>query len=163
MLEDIKNWDEVDLALKQMAEIDRSVSAEENELNKRIDEQKDLSNKKMQAPLAYKSELAKKIKAFCEQQKKKKLEFTDKKSRELVFGTVGYRASGNIKYILKADEIIKNLEDSKMDHCINVKKEIKKAALSGYTDEKLKDLGMQRSAKETFYYEVNLTEVKDNA
>lgn len=162
MITTINDWDDVNLAFKELLKIKRSVTDEQNQLNKQIDDLKDVANKKMQPVLAYEKELVQNIKAFCATRKKKKLDFTNKKSRELTFGTVGYRASGKITYVKKAEEIIKELEKNQMQQCINETKTIKITALSGYKDDVLEKLGMRRSSRENFYYELKAEEVKGN-
>lgn len=88
-----KNWDEVNSAMKELAELNISLKSIENNLNKRIDEiKKELTP---QADTVEKSikVIEKEIELFAEQNR---ADFTKKRTKKLRFGKISFRYSKSV-------------------------------------------------------------------
>lgn len=148
---EFKKWDEIAIALRELAEIDCAMTAAELSMNKAIDEIKASYESKVSERVERKRWLEDNVKLFvCERQN----EFEDKKSKEFTFGKVGFRKSTeivtrNVKAIMEA------LKRHAMSDCIITSEKIDKEALAKYDDEALLRVGARRKTGEKYYYEVN--------
>lgn len=155
----LKDWNEVDNALAEIGKCDREMTLLEAGANEHIDIIKS-TLKKSVAPFAEKKaslELA--IKDFCEVNR---AEFAKVKTRELPFGSVGYRLSTKIM-IKRVAETIQALKDMQLVFCVRTKEEPDKEAMKGLTDEILAEVGASRKTENVFGYEVNQERLKEVA
>lgn len=84
--------------------------------------------------------------------------FTKKKSLELTFGIIGYRASTKLKTLSKWtwERVLETLKTTEGGaHCIRIKAEIDKEALKGLAPEKLAEVGVKAVVEDAFYYELD--------
>ena len=143
-------WDEVAIALREIAEINNRVSAAEVVMNSAIDEIKENYDKKVSGDLERKAELEKDIELYV---KAHQSEFTEKKSREFTFGKVGFRKSTEI-VTRNIRAIIEALKAHGMNDCIVVTERIDKNALEKYDDRAILAVGAKRKEGETYFCEV---------
>lgn len=155
----LENWNDVDASLREIGRLDRDLAMIEAAANEAIDRVK-AETKESAAPLHDKKtslELA--IKEYCEANR---VEFAKIKSKELTFGSVGFRLSTRI-LIKRVAETLQALKDLSLTHCIRIKEEPDKEAMKALTDETLAEVGAGRKTENVFGYELNLERIKDVA
>lgn len=83
--------------------------------------------------------------------------FARKKSLELTFGVVGFRASTKLKTLSKWtwERVLCALKDAKMTDCVRIKEEVDKEALKGLAPEKLAEIGVKAAQEDVFFYELD--------
>jgi phage host-nuclease inhibitor protein Gam len=159
----LETWDSVDQALKRAGQISRIVQAAEAEAQKAIDEATEKAAKKTAELLAEKASIEKNLEAFCVYYRDR---FGEKKSRELNFGTVGWRESSKVAFLKgwTQKKVVRKLQALRLEKFLikkdpTVDKEaIKKAGLPAV---KLKSYGVEIVTKDTFFYEPDETKIAD--
>jgi phage host-nuclease inhibitor protein Gam len=152
----LKSWEDVDLHLKEIGEIDITITELETSMNKQISDIK----------------LANELSAKPQQQRRKRLEleikeFVDEhkgeikgKTRVLAFGSVGFRKSSKL-VIQKVKDVIKLLKAKKMENCIKVKESINREVLGTYNDDVLESVGVTRKNGDEFWLEPKYETIKE--
>jgi hypothetical protein len=158
VLYEIKDWDDADKALKELSEINRAVTAEESALNQQIDDLKNLSTIKLQPVLARQKELETLLKKYVVKCKK---DFAVKRSRELVFGIVGFRQSSSL-VLGNVRELVQRLKDEGLCACYKIRETVDKTELGKFKDSFLERLGVERKYRDDFYYTLKAEEIADN-
>lgn len=144
----LKTWDEVELHLKEIGEIDLALQTVEGAMNQKISDIKleaDLAAKPLQDR---KEKLAHEIKDFVETHRHE----IEGKSRRLNFGQVGFRQSTSI-IVSKIAAVIEALKARNMHDCINVKETINKDVLRTYPDETIAAVGARKKVEDVFWLE----------
>jgi phage host-nuclease inhibitor protein Gam len=145
-------WDEVDNALRRIGELDRSLGMIEASVNEAVDAIK-AQSKEEAAPLsAEKAGLEAAMKEFCEANRS---DFAKVKTREMTFGSVGFRLSSRI-VIKRVADTLQALKDFGLTHCIRVKEEADKEAMKTLDSETLVNVGAALKTENAFGYEVKL-------
>lgn len=146
----LKNWDDVNLNLKEIAECEIEIEKIEAEMNKKI------SDVKLEAEMdakPYKESiktLEKQVKDFVEVNRAD----LKGKTKFLNFGKTGFRKSTKL-VLRKIDNIIKNLKSFGMTDCIKTKETINKDALKKYPDADIAKIGVTKKVEDVFWYEVD--------
>lgn len=147
----LKNWEEVDACLKAMGDAENELSVITAEMNAAIAQAKKEAE-----------ERAAQFKETIKQNEGKIREFTTVrkedlkgKSKQLTFGTVGFRQS--TKLLLPSDtaEVILKLRENGMADCINVKETINKDTVKSYPEEDILRIGGYLQKSDTFWYETD--------
>ena len=147
----LKSWEEVDECLKVMSDAENQLSVITAEMNAAIAEAKKEAEEK-----------AAQFKEMIKQNEGKIKEFTTirkedlkGKSRQLTFGTVGFRQS--TKLLLPSDtaEVILKLRENGMADCINVKETINKDTVKTYPEEDILKIGGYLQRSDSFWYETD--------
>lgn len=150
------SWDEVNEALKVIRENTIQIKRAEAIMNDGITELKNSYEDKT-APLRDKNtKYEKEIELFT---KAHISEFTDRKTKELTYGKVGFRkvseiVARNIKAIIEA------CKQHGMDDCIKVSEKLDKEALEKYADSALEAVGAHRKDSEKYFYDLALEEIE---
>jgi phage host-nuclease inhibitor protein Gam len=156
----IRDLTDADRALREIAEIDRAVEAANHALNEEIDHLKQETQEAIGPLLERKEMLGAGLANFAELSKEM---FKDKKSRELDFGTIGYRKSSSLAVIKKIcstwKEVLGMLRQYDFREAIRVKEEPDKEVMAEWPKERLELVGVQRVEKDEFYYEVKQEKV----
>jgi len=101
--------------------------------------------------------------AFAEYNKEEV--FVERRSRELTFGTLGYRRSTEIaakpKHTMAM--VLGKLKELSFAGAIRIQESVNKDELQTWPDERLDLVGARRVKKDTFWYEVKEEEVKQAA
>lgn len=146
----IHNWDDVDANLKRLCELEVAIAKVEGDATIEMNEIKEVAKQKA-APLQNEKEfLTKQIESFCEQNK---AEFVDKRSRELNFGTVGYRLVKTVSVPRdkgKLEALIRSIKAFGLADCIAYKEEPDKDKIVELEDSTLVKLGLKRITKDNF-------------
>lgn len=147
----LKSWEDVDVCLKAMGDAENEISVITAEMNAAIAQAKKEAEEK-----------AAQFKETIKQNEGKIKEFTTirkedlkGKSKQLTFGTVGFRQS--TKLLLPSDtaEVILKLRENGMADCINVKETINKDTVKSYPEEDILRIGGYLQRSDTFWYETD--------
>lgn len=155
----LNSWEEVDTCLQEIGRIDRELHLLEAMQNEMIDKVK-FETKESAEPLQNKKtglELA--IKDYCEANR---AEFAKVKTKQLTFGTVGFRLTTRIT-IKKVAETLQALKDLVLTQCIRIKEEPDKEAMKNLSDETLAEVGAARRTENVFGYEINQEKIREAA
>lgn len=147
---------DVDNALKDIAQLKRQVTEIDNEMEAQIDKLRAGRDRKAQKLLARIEELGNGIYGYSEYNRDEL--FAKQKSKELVFGTIGYRQSTKISITKKTLAMLKQL---KLATAIIVQEKPDRKAMLRWSEKKLKSVGAKKVVEDNFWYEVkqeNLTE-----
>ncbi len=147
----LKSWEEVDACLKVMGDAENQISVITAEMNAAIAEAK----KEAEEKAAQYKEMIKqnegKIKEFTTVRK----EELKGKSRQLTFGTVGFRQSTKLLLPQDTGEVILRLRENGMADCINVKETINKDTVKSYPEEEILKIGGYLQRSDSFWYETD--------
>lgn len=156
----VDNWDEVDSALKRMGEIDIALEEIKGDATLQINKIKDEA-KKSAAPLeSERKHIEKVIKLFAENRKD---EFSKKRSRELNFGTVGYRLVKSVSIPRdkeKVSALLKSLKSYGLSTCIKFEEKPDKDKISELADDTIVKLGLKRTVKDNFRINPRLEKIQ---
>ena len=144
------NWDGVDSTLKRLCELEVGIAAIEGDATVRMNEIREEAKAKAASLQNEKEFLMKQIESFCES---KKAEFADKRSKELNFGTVGYRLVKSVSLPrdkAKLEALIKSLKAYGLNECIAYKEEPNKEKIVELDDTTLVKLALKRTVKDSF-------------
>lgn len=146
----LESWEEVDTCLAEIGRIDRELSLLEAAQQEAIDKVK-ADTKAAAEPLAgKKAGLEMAIKEFAEANR---AEFLKAKTRELTFGTVGFRLSTKV-VIRRVADTLQALKDLGLTQCIRLKEECDKEAMRDLPLETLHAVGCALKQEDAFGYEI---------
>lgn len=154
----LSSWEEVDAALREILLTQNQIDAKELALTERIaaaKEQLVVDSKPLRERIAL---LEKQIRDYTGFHRAE----LQGKSRQLNFGTVGYRSSSSVT--VPADrlpEVIAALRCRHMEDCVVVKESVNKEALRRYPLEDLQACGCSIHQSERFWYETSQAELAD--
>lgn len=148
----LKNWNEVDAALKEIAEKEILIEEIEGEMNKQINGIKISSGLEAKPHQDRISKLGNDVKEFVTEHK----EEIEGKTKTLNFGKTGFRLSTSVSIPRakeKVEAIIKSLKIRKMTDCINVVESVNKEVLKKYSEEEIIKIGGKLKKEDVFWYE----------
>lgn len=147
----LKSWEEVDACLKIMGDAEDQLCVITAQMNAAIAEAKKEAEEK-----------AAQFKETIKQNEGKIKEFTTirkeelkGKSRQLTFGTVGFRQSTKLLLPQDTAEVILKLRENGMADCINVKESINKDTVKSYPEEDILKIGGYLQRLDSFWYETD--------
>lgn len=146
----LESWDEVDRCLAEIGRIDREIGLIEAGQQESIDQIKaasklaaePLQNKKLGLEMA--------IKDYAESNR---AEFLKAKTRELTFGSVGFRLSTSV-VIRRVAETVQALKDIERTDCLIVKETPNKEAMRALPLATLLSVGATLKQEDAFGYEI---------
>ncbi|EAK9946019.1 host-nuclease inhibitor protein Gam [Campylobacter lari] len=150
---EIKSFEDVNLALKKIAELSVKIEKINGDVTLACNEIKEAHAgeiKVLSDELKYMEQC---ISTFCENNKH---EFAEKRSKEFTFGKVGYRISENVplpRVKEKLEALVKAFKSYGLNDCISYKEELNKDAIVGLEDSTLVKLGLKRVVKDNFRIE----------
>ncbi len=151
-----ETWDEVTVALRDMRDIALRRRRAEIEMNNAITTIKDKFYQTDKPEKQAYDEIATNVKLYVEAHRE---EFTDKKSRNLTFGTVGFRRATEI-VTRNVKAIIAAAKHYAMDDCIDVTEKLNKTAMAKYDDNALEKIGAHRQEKDIYFCELDIDELE---
>ncbi len=155
----LSSWSEVDTCLRNIGEIDRELALIEASQSEQIDRIR-ANTKAVAEPLQNKKlglEMA--IKEFAEANR---TEFVKARTRELTFGSVGFRMSSRV-VIKRVADTLAALKDLQLTQCIRVKEECDKDAMKNLPLETLHAVGATLRTEDAFGYEIKREEIPEAA
>ncbi|MEW5804331.1 MAG: host-nuclease inhibitor Gam family protein [bacterium] len=152
----LKDWPEVDQALRRMGEIEIALLDIEGAMNLQISKVKEEAVNQASALKAEYKALEKKITSFCGGRKE---EFAKNRTKTLNFGTVAYRVVKKIS-IASMESCIAALKALGLDSCIKKTEKINKEAMEALDDNTLVKCGAERKTTDTLKIEPNLEKLR---
>ncbi len=152
----MKNLCDVNIALKQIGDLQRRIRQANDELNKRIAEATANIEAAIAPLMKQVQALEGGMKVFAETRRAEI--FGKAKTRKLDYGEISYRQSTKIA-VTKATLAL--LIEGRYDEAINVKKTVDKEELENWTDEELKAVKARRDKKDVFGYKLKEEAIKD--
>lgn len=153
---ELKTWDDVNEALRLIAEARNEIAMMEAGMNVQIDTIKQAYEEKVQE---YKKQIKQKellIKEFTTD----KRDQLDGKTKDLTFGKVGFRKSTKLQLPKALDKVIAALRKRGMEDCISVKETVNKDILKQYDEQRILEVGGSLKVEDAFWYETKQAELK---
>lgn len=150
------NFVDVDNELKRLCEILVNIAEIEEQVSLAVNKIKEEYAEVIQNLNNEAEFIKQEIENFCEANK---AEFADKRSKELVFGTIGYRVSKSVSLPRNKDKVAGLCESIKkfgFKDCISYEEKPNKDALCELDDTSLVKLGLKRVVKDNFRIEPKL-------
>lgn len=144
------SFDDVDGAMKELAELKVEEIQENGQLTLQINNLKEAHKKHMGDSRAKSKVLEKAITSFCQD---RKMDFIGKRSKELTYGTVGFRVVKTVSIPRakdKVEKIVNTLEKLKLDHCVDYEQKLNKEELRELDDAQLAKIGLVKVTKDSF-------------
>lgn len=146
---ELKSWDDVNQALRLIAEAENEIAMVESGMNVQID--------------AIKLAFEEKIKEYKKQIKQQEIlikEYTtdkkdqlDGKTKDLTFGKVGFRKSTKLQLPKVLDKVIAACRKNGMEDCIICKETVNKDILKQYDEQQILEVGGSLKVEDAFWYE----------
>jgi len=159
----VHNLREANDALSLIAQHQRFIDEKTNEMNERIDAIKEETATAVQTR---QEEIARReagLQAFAEANKKDL--FGQARSKDLIYGVIGFRKSTVLKTLSKVTwkQVLETLLRRKDRTGVRVKHEVDKDELHKWDDRQLGKIGVYKKHEDTFYYEIDEEEIKAHA
>ncbi len=153
---ELSSWDDVNLSLAAIGELQRSVEAIEATMQETIDAAKLAADMEAAPHQKRIIELEAQIKQYVDDHAE---DMGKKKSKTLLFGTVGYRKSTKVvlpRPAAKVKEIITQLRARGMSDCVKTAQpRIDKDALKKYPPNEILAVGASIKTDEVFWYDID--------
>ena len=156
----LKTWEDVNDALRQIAEAQIALGDIESDMQKQIIGAQKVAEEQSKPIKDAQARLEREIKAFVTEHRD---EMGKAKTMTLTFGEVGFRLSTSISLPRakeKLEEIIRRLKSRQMHDCIVVKEKISKDALKKYGEDTVNAVGATWKQKDIFGYDVNTAKLE---
>ena len=156
----IKTWEDVNDALRQIAEATIALGDIESEMQKQVVGAQKAAEQQSKPYNDRIATLEREIKDFVEDHR---ADLGKAKSKLLTFGEVGFRLSTTVslpKAKEKLEEIIRRLKARKMTDCIVVEEKVSKEALKKYGEDTVNAVGATWKQKDVFGYDLNLARLE---
>ena len=156
----LKSWEDVNDALRQIAEAKIALGDIESEMQKQIVGAQKTAELQSKAHNDKIARLERELKDYVAEHRE---DMGKTKSMTLTFGEVGFRLSTTVtlpRAKEKLDEIIRRLKARQMTDCIVVEEKVSKEALKKYGEDTVNAVGATWKQKDVFGYEVNLAKLE---
>jgi phage host-nuclease inhibitor protein Gam len=155
----LKSWDEVDLHMKEVGEIDLELLNVEGKMNQKISDAKLEAELEVKPLKDRKERLAREVKDFVENHRVE----INGKTKRMNFGQLGFRQSTKVvipKDQAKVQAIIAALKAKNMLDCVNTKEDVNKDILRTYSDEVIAAVGARKKVEDVFWLEPDYEKIK---
>lgn len=152
----IENYEGVDKALKRLCELEVKITHIEGEVTLACNKIKEEHKPKVESLNNEANFIRAEIESFCESHK---ADFADKRSKELVFGTIGYRLSKSVsipRVKSKVESLIAAIKSFGLRDCLIYEEKPNKEALAELDEGSLVKLGLKRVVKDNFRIEAKI-------
>ena len=156
----LKSWEDVNDALRQIAEAQIALGDIESDMQKQIIGAQKVAEEQSKPIKDAQARLEREIKAFVTDHRD---EMGKAKSMTLTFGEVGFRLSTSISLPRakeKVEEIIRRLKSRQMHDCIVVEEKVSKEALKKYGEDTVNAVGATWKQSDVVGYEVNIAKLE---
>lgn len=156
----LKSWEDVNDALRQIAEAQIALGDIESDMQKQIIGAQKVAEEQSKPIKDAVARLEREIKAFVTDHRD---EMGKAKSMTLTFGEVGFRLSTSVSLPRakeKVEEIIRRLKSRQMHDCIVVEEKVSKEALKKYGEDTVNAVGATWKQSDVFGYEVNIAKLE---
>lgn len=146
----LNSYEQADDALRRIGELDRQIELSTAATDEAIDQVKQGHKAYCEPLLTQKADLERQLKEFAES---RRADFASTRTRELMFGEIGFRRSSAV-VIKKIGDTLTALKGLGLMQCVRVKEEIDKEAMRTLSDETLANVGAALVTKDAFGYEI---------
>jgi phage host-nuclease inhibitor protein Gam len=156
----LKSWEDVNDALRQIAEAQIALGDIESDMQKQIIGAQKVAEEQSKPIKDAQARLERETKAFVTDHRD---EMGKAKTMTLTFGEVGFRLSTSISLPRakeKLEEVIRRLKSRQMHDCIVVEEKISKDALKKYGEDTVNAVGATWKQSDVFGYEVNIAKLE---
>lgn len=150
------SWEAVDQALLEIGEIDVSLASIEGVLNTAIQVAKEAAAAEAGPAMEKRKALVRDIQSYCEA---RRVDFGNRKSRELNHGLVGWRESSSLK-VLDTEATIRRIQEAGRKELLIVKVSVNKEAMGPLPTPDLDALGVKRQVVDAFFLQPDLETLK---
>lgn len=159
----IKDLAAANAAMSEIAEIKRSIARVEGSMNDNIDRIKAEAEVEAAPLQARMASIEGGLLAFAEHNKTDL--FKNKRSRDLDFGSLGYRRSKELKPKPKTTwkMVLGKIKELGFKAALRVKESVNREELHTWTDERLEVIGCRRVEKDTFWYEIDEKKIAEKS
>ncbi|KPH54100.1 host-nuclease inhibitor Gam family protein [Helicobacter pullorum] len=160
---EIKNYEDVNLTLKRLAELSVALEKINGEVTLECNRIKESRASEVERLNNEKKYLEQCITNFCEDNKG---DFAEKRSKEFTFGTIGYKLTKSVtlpRIKEKVEKLIVTLKSYGCTKCIKYEETIDKDEIVELDDSTLVKLGLKRTIKDNFRIvpKIESLEIKD--
>lgn len=159
---ELKSFEDVDMNLKRLCEIEVAIAHIEGEVTLACNKIKEEYKPQVESLNNEANFIRAEIECFCESHK---ADFADKRSKELVFGTIGYRLSKSVnvpRVKSKVESLIAAIKSFGLRDCLIYEEKPNKEALSELDEGSLVKLGLKRVVKDNFRIEPKIEALNNN-
>lgn len=156
----LKTWEDVNEALRQIAEAQIAANDIESDMQKQILGAQKIAEEQTRPYKDSIARLEREIKMFVTDHRE---DLGKGKSRTLTFGEVGFRLSTSVtlpRAKEKLEEVIRRLKSRQMTDCILVEEKVSKEALKKYGEDTVNAVGATWKQSDVFGYEVNIARLE---
>lgn len=156
----LHSWEDVNDALRQIAEAQIALGEIQSDLQKQILGAQKVAEEQSKPLNDNVAKLEREIKSFVTDHRD---EMGKTKSVVLTFGEVGFRLSTSVSLPRakeKLEEIIRRLKSRQMTDCIVVEEKVSKEALKKYGEDTVNAVGATWKQSDVFGYEVNIAKLE---
>lgn len=156
----LKSWEDVNDALRQIAEAQIALGDIESEMQKQVLGAQKIAEAESKPYQDSIGKLEREIKDFVSDHRE---DMGKTKSKLLTFGEVGFRLSTSVSLPRakeKVEEIIRRLKARQMTDCIVVEEKVSKEVLKKYGEDTVNAVGATWKQKDVFGYEVNIAKLE---
>ncbi|MCI8959005.1 MAG: host-nuclease inhibitor protein Gam [Lachnospiraceae bacterium] len=156
----LKTWEDVNGALRQIAEAQIAANDIESDMQKQILGAQKIAEEQTRPYKDSIARLEREIKMFVTDHRD---DLGKGKSRTLTFGEVGFRLSTSVtlpRAKEKLEEVIRRLKSRQMTDCILVEEKVSKEALKKYGEDTVNAVGATWKQSDVFGYEVNIARLE---
>lgn len=156
----LHSWEDVNDALRQIAEAQIALGDIESEMQKQVLGAQKIAEAESKPYQDSIGKLEREIKDFVSDHRE---DMGKTKSKLLTFGEVGFRLSTSVSLPRakeKVEEIIRRLKARQMTDCIVVEEKVSKEALKKYGEDTVNAVGATWKQKDVFGYEVNIAKLE---
>lgn len=160
---EIKNYEDVNLTLKRLAELSVALEKINGEVTLECNRIKESRASEVERINNEKKYLEQCIAGFCEDNKG---DFAEKRSKEFTFGTIGYKLTKSVtlpRIKEKVEKLLVALKSYGCTKCIKYEETIDKDEIVELDDSTLVKLGLKRTIKDNFRIvpKIESLEIKD--
>lgn len=158
----IQDYESVDKALKRLCELEVKITHIEGEVTLACNKIKEEYKPQVESLNNEANFIRAEIESFCESHK---ADFADKRSKELVFGIIGYRLSKSVnvpRVKSKVKSLIAAIKSFGLRDCLIYEEKPNKEALSELDEGSLVKLGLKRVVKDNFRIEPKIEALNTN-
>ena len=156
----LKTWEDVNGALRQIAEAQIAANDIESDMQKQILGAQKIAEEQTRPYKDSIARLEREIKLFVTDHRE---DLGKGKSRTLTFGEVGFRLSTSVtlpRAKEKLEEVIRRLKSRQMTDCILVEEKVSREALKKYGEDTVNAVGAAWKQSDVFGYEVNIARLE---
>ncbi|WP_300448757.1 host-nuclease inhibitor Gam family protein [uncultured Helicobacter sp.] len=158
----IQDYESVDKALKRLCELEVKITHIEGEVTLACNKIKEEYKPQVESLNNEANFIRAEIESFCESHK---ADFADKRSKELVFGTIGYRLSKSVslpRVKAKVESLIAAIKSFGLRDCLIYEEKPNKEAIVELDEGSLVKLGLKRVVKDNFRIEPKIEALNNN-